>query len=179
LLPQERELTLLSSTPGPDFFRYQVLNETTIGTFNVTDQVEFEKLIKIADETDPGQTNAIEGDISAFLKRGKLATYVGLADTLIPTGSTLWYREHVRKTLGYPSNLDDSYRTFAGTLSPCCLVFPPQSKLTLPGVQYPVWLTVREVTAPTTLVPLRKNLSRSAELDNLRLSTNNTTSSSR
>ncbi|GAA6019183.1 hypothetical protein JCM11491_001408 [Sporobolomyces phaffii] len=98
--------------PGPDFFRYQVQNLTTVGAFNVSSQVEFEKLIKIADETDPGQTNAIEGDISAFLKRGKLVTYVGGADGLIPSGSTLWYREHVRQTLGYPANLDDSYRTF-------------------------------------------------------------------
>jgi hypothetical protein len=78
-------------------------------------------LIKIADETDPGQTNAIEGDISAFLKHGKLMTYVGMADTLIPTGSTIWYYEHVRKTLGYPSNLDDSYRLFEGTSSLNCL----------------------------------------------------------
>ncbi|GAA5869357.1 hypothetical protein JCM16303_000440 [Sporobolomyces ruberrimus] len=98
--------------PGPDFFHYQVQNQTTVGNFNVTDQAEFERLIKIADETDPGQTNAIEGDISAFLKHGKLMTYVGMADTLIPTGSTIWYYEHVRKTLGYPSNLDDSYRLF-------------------------------------------------------------------
>ncbi|GAA5936110.1 uncharacterized protein JCM15063_002712 [Sporobolomyces koalae] len=98
--------------PGPDFFYYQVQNQTTVGNFNVTDQIEFERLIKIADETDPGQTNAIDGDISPFLKRGKLITYVGLADTLIPTGSTLWYYEHVRKTLGYPSNLGDAYRLF-------------------------------------------------------------------
>ncbi|GAA6061897.1 hypothetical protein JCM10212_004715 [Sporobolomyces blumeae] len=98
--------------PAPAYFRYQVQNETTLGDFTVASEADFEKLIKIADATDPGQTNAIEGDISAFLKHGKLLTYVGLADTLIPTGSTLWYREHVRKSLGYPSNLDDSYRTF-------------------------------------------------------------------
>ncbi|GAA5838957.1 hypothetical protein JCM3766R1_004542 [Sporobolomyces carnicolor] len=98
--------------PGPDFFEYQVLNKTEVGAFNVTDQVEFEKLIKIADETDPGMTNAIQSDISAYLKQGKLLTYVGLADTLIPTGSTIWYYEQVRKALGYPSNLDDSYRLF-------------------------------------------------------------------
>ncbi|GAA5825467.1 hypothetical protein JCM5353_005313 [Sporobolomyces roseus] len=98
--------------PAPDYYYYQVQNQTTVGNFNVTDEAEFEKLIKIADETDPGQTNAIEGDISDFLKHGKLITYVGMADTLIPTGSTLWYYEHVRKTLGYPQDLDDSYRMF-------------------------------------------------------------------
>ncbi|GAA5981994.1 hypothetical protein JCM5350_000606, partial [Sporobolomyces pararoseus] len=93
--------------PGPDFFEYQVLNKTEVGAFNQTNQVEFEKLIKIADETDPGQTNAIDGNLKPFIDNGgKLITYVGLADTLIPTGPTIWYYEHVRKTLGYPLDLD-------------------------------------------------------------------------
>ncbi|KAM0746067.1 tannase and feruloyl esterase [Meredithblackwellia eburnea MCA 4105] len=98
--------------PAPDFFEYQVLNKTTVGTFTVANETEFEKLLKIADETDPGQTNAIDGYIEPYLKRGKLLTYVGLADTLIPTGSSLWYYEHVRQSLNYPSNLGDSYRLF-------------------------------------------------------------------
>ncbi|KAL8283907.1 hypothetical protein RQP46_005339 [Phenoliferia psychrophenolica] len=98
--------------PGPDFFEYQVRNRTTVGAFqaNVT---ELEALLKIADATDPGQTNAIDGYISSFLKRGKLLTYVGMADTLIPSGSSIWYYEHVRESLKYPKHLGDSYRLFA------------------------------------------------------------------
>lgn len=97
--------------PGPDFFEYQVLNKTTVGTF-VANETYLEELLAIADVTDPGQTNAIDGHIAPYLKRGKLITYVGLADTLIPTGSSLWYYERVRKALGYPEDLSDSYRLF-------------------------------------------------------------------
>jgi hypothetical protein len=97
----------------------------------VTDESEFEKLIQIALDTDPGQTNAADPNIEKFLKKGKLITYVGLADVLIPTGSTLWsvvfpscvknpieliqkcrYRQLVIDALGYDPS--DSYRTFAG-----------------------------------------------------------------
>ncbi|BGP41559.1 hypothetical protein JCM10449v2_005550 [Rhodotorula kratochvilovae] len=97
--------------PGPDFFNYQVLNNTEVGPFsaNVT---EMDRLLTIADETDPGQTNAINPNIQPFLKHGKLLTYVGLADGLIPSGLTIWYYEQVRKALGYPEDLNDSYRLF-------------------------------------------------------------------
>lgn len=38
------------------------------------------KLLELADQTNPGRTNAIDGDISPFIRRGgKLLTYVGLA----------------------------------------------------------------------------------------------------
>jgi len=36
----------------------------------------------------------------------------GLSDGLIPTGSSIWYYEQVRKALGYPADLDDTYRLF-------------------------------------------------------------------
>ncbi|GAA5827212.1 hypothetical protein JCM11251_001171 [Rhodosporidiobolus azoricus] len=102
--------------PGPDYFSYQVLNNTipagqTSVPLNVTDEAEFEKLIDIALETNPGQTNAADPEISEFLKRGKLLTYVGLADTLIPAGFTLKYWHDVQQALGY-KDLSDSYRMF-------------------------------------------------------------------
>lgn len=77
-------------------------------------ETELERLYKIAVETNPGQTNAGDPNIQPFLKRGKLLTYVGMADTLIPTLSTANYYESVRTALGYPKNLDDSYRFFTG-----------------------------------------------------------------
>ncbi|GAA6038605.1 hypothetical protein JCM8097_009444 [Rhodosporidiobolus ruineniae] len=98
--------------PGPDYYNYQVLNNTNTSIpFNLTDPTEFEKLVQIALDTDPGQTNAADPNIEAFLKRGKLLTYVGLADTLIPTGSTLLYWHQVQAALGY-QDLTDSYRMF-------------------------------------------------------------------
>ncbi|KAI5474312.1 hypothetical protein MNV49_003621 [Pseudohyphozyma bogoriensis] len=96
--------------PGPDFYNYQVLNTTEVSSFNITNNVLFEGLIKIADETDPGQTNAIDPYIEPFLSRGKLITYVGLADYLIPTGSTIWYHKHVVEALGRDPS--ESYRLF-------------------------------------------------------------------
>jgi hypothetical protein len=45
-------------------------------------------LVKIADATNPGQTTAIDGDITPFIERGgKLIGFVGTADQLIPYGS--------------------------------------------------------------------------------------------
>ncbi|GAA5925114.1 hypothetical protein JCM3775_006370 [Rhodotorula graminis] len=97
--------------PGPDFFEYQVLNKTEVGSFSAN-ATEMDRLIDIADATDPGMTNAINPNISSFLKHGKLLTYVGLSDGLIPPGSSIWYYEQVRKALGYPADLNDSYRLF-------------------------------------------------------------------
>ncbi|KAK4054152.1 hypothetical protein OIV83_001177 [Microbotryomycetes sp. JL201] len=96
--------------PGPDFFNYQVLNNTKVGPF-YANETEIERLLKIADATDPGQTNAIKADISPFLRRGKLITYVGLADTLIPSGMTPWYHEQVSKAV--PRQLvDNSFQMY-------------------------------------------------------------------
>ena len=70
--------------------RAQVLNHTTIGELFVN-ETELERLLHLADGTDPGQTNAIDGYIQPFFNRGgKLLTYVGLSDDLIPPGSSIW-----------------------------------------------------------------------------------------
>lgn len=58
-------------------------------------------------------TNAEDPNIGEFLKHGKLLTYVGGADVLIPTYSTTYYRKLVADALGN-DNLDDTYRTFIG-----------------------------------------------------------------
>jgi feruloyl esterase len=73
--------------PGPDFFNYQILNRTSVQPFNVSRAELEDVLLPLADEID--KTNAIDGYIAPYLKRGKLLTYVGMADTLIPSGSTL------------------------------------------------------------------------------------------
>ncbi|GAA5986678.1 hypothetical protein JCM11641_001360 [Rhodosporidiobolus odoratus] len=98
--------------PGPDYFNYQVLNNTdTSIPFNVTDEADFEALVDEAIFTDPGQTFAADPNIQPYLSRGKLITYVGLADYLIPTGFSELYWRQVQAALGY-KDLSDSYRFF-------------------------------------------------------------------
>ncbi|KAK4054153.1 hypothetical protein OIV83_001178 [Microbotryomycetes sp. JL201] len=98
--------------PAPAYFLYQVLNKTQPSTLNAN-ETEIQRLLKIADATDPGQTNAYKADISPFFKKGgKLITYVGLGDALIPSGQTLGYYEAVRKVV--PQTLfDQSYKMYA------------------------------------------------------------------
>ena len=100
--------------PGPDYYEYQVLNKTDPKVTFSGDETELERLLKVALETDPGQTNAADPEIGDFLAHGKLLTYVGEADTLIPTHSSHDYYEDVRTALGHPKNLSDSYRFFTG-----------------------------------------------------------------
>lgn len=97
--------------PAPDYFSYQVLNKTSVSTLQ-TNETELQGLVKIADATDPGQTNAIDPNLSPFFNRGgKLLQYHGFADPLIPSGSSLWYYEHVRNYFK-DADLSDKYRLF-------------------------------------------------------------------
>ncbi|KAF8671801.1 tannase family [Rhizoctonia solani] len=97
--------------PAPDFFSYQVLNKTSVQTLQIN-ETELQRLTKIGDVTDPGQTNAINPNLGPFFKRGgKLMQYHGFADPLIPSGSSLWYYEHVRN-LFRNEDLSDRYRLF-------------------------------------------------------------------
>ncbi|CEL56090.1 putative feruloyl esterase B-1 OS=Aspergillus oryzae (strain ATCC 42149 / RIB 40) GN=faeB-1 PE=3 SV=1 [Rhizoctonia solani AG-1 IB] len=97
--------------PAPDFFSYQVLNKTSVQTLQIN-ETELQRLTAIGDATDPGQTNAINPNLRPFFKRGgKLLQYHGFADPLIPSGSSLWYYEHVR-TFFKNEDLKDRYRLF-------------------------------------------------------------------
>ncbi|BGP44472.1 hypothetical protein JCM10450v2_000286 [Rhodotorula kratochvilovae] len=100
-------------TLAPDYFQYQVLNATEISNFTVTDEIEFEQLIQTGLETNPGGVDAADPYIGDFLKKGKVLSYVGLADTIIPPESSIWYHNQVQKALGYSEDFDDSYRLFA------------------------------------------------------------------
>ncbi|KAF2126128.1 tannase and feruloyl esterase [Dothidotthia symphoricarpi CBS 119687] len=68
-----------------------------------------DSIIKLSDEINPG--NATVGfDLSAYeAKGGKLLSYHGAVDPLIPTGSTPYYYDHVLRTL-QPRGVDvDSF----------------------------------------------------------------------
>lgn len=52
-------------------------------------------------------------DLSAFRRAGgKLLSYVGTADQLIPPGGALQYRQRVDRALGGPQRVNDFYRLF-------------------------------------------------------------------
>ncbi|KAI9063782.1 feruloyl esterase-like protein [Trametes sanguinea] len=95
-----------------DWFRFFLLNDTqwTMEDYNATD-------IVLGDEINPGQSNAIDPDLTAFAApphSGKVLHYVGWADQLISPGNSLHYYETVHEfTLGNSTlDVDGFYRLF-------------------------------------------------------------------
>lgn len=104
---------LVGETPkGADWFRYFVLNDTewSYEQYNSS-------LIEFADRLDPGHTNAIDANITAFAgsaHNGKLLQYVGWADQLISAGASFHYYDTVETFTRAHTDLDidDFYRLF-------------------------------------------------------------------
>ncbi len=100
-------LTLMPSTLGYGFLQNFVYNNSTWNwtSFSYAD-------VEYADSVDPGMADANDFDLSAFESRGgKLIQYHGLADPLIPTNSSVYFREQVQSAMA-SSTLDDWYRFF-------------------------------------------------------------------
>ncbi|KAG8756064.1 hypothetical protein FRC11_005558 [Ceratobasidium sp. 423] len=96
---------------GSDYFLYQVLNKTSISTLSVN-ETGIQALLKVADETNPGDIDAMNPDLRPFFKRGgKLMQFHGFGDPLIPAGSSLVYYEKVRSFFNH-TDLSDSYNLF-------------------------------------------------------------------
>lgn len=103
---------LVSSTSAPssfgtDFVKYMVVNDANWNwtTFNTS-------VVTYADQLDPGTANADNYDLSPFQAAGgKLIHYHGMADSLIPTGSSILYREKVAEAMS-GTTLNDFYRMF-------------------------------------------------------------------
>lgn len=71
-------------------------------------------IIELADRLDPGNATANNFDLSPFKARGgKMLMYHGFSDALIATGSSIYFYNHVLRTL-LPKgiDLDDFYRFF-------------------------------------------------------------------
>ncbi|KIP02136.1 hypothetical protein PHLGIDRAFT_309557 [Phlebiopsis gigantea 11061_1 CR5-6] len=106
---------LTGSNPFPipaQYFAFFVLNDTSFGTFDYNPEV-----LRVADEVDPGQFNAITPNISAFAgpsHKGKVIQYVGWADQLISPGNSIHYYETVHRfmTENTEMDIDDFYRLF-------------------------------------------------------------------
>ncbi|TFY64892.1 hypothetical protein EVJ58_g2321 [Rhodofomes roseus] len=100
------------SAVSQSWFRYMLLNDTTwpLGDYNSS-------LIAVGDAIDPGQSDAVDTDLSAFAgssHNGKLLHYVGWADQIISPGASIRYYESVKNFTGdhMQVNIDDFYRLF-------------------------------------------------------------------
>ncbi|RPD61212.1 feruloyl esterase-like protein [Lentinus tigrinus ALCF2SS1-6] len=98
---------------GRAYFQFMVTNDTswTIHDYNAD-------LLALTDELDPGQANAIDPNITAFVgpeHNGKLIQYFGWADELISPGNAIHYYETVHQFLRANTHLDinDFYRLFS------------------------------------------------------------------
>ncbi|EJD47879.1 tannase and feruloyl esterase [Auricularia subglabra TFB-10046 SS5] len=97
-------------TIGLDWWKYVVYNDTNwkpapnFGFKEIADAERRDKEVRVTSSP----------DINAFRERGgKLLTYHGSRDILIPHGWSLQYYQLVARTLGLPpSQLDDFYRLF-------------------------------------------------------------------
>jgi feruloyl esterase len=82
---------------GTNYFRNVVMKDTSWdpATFDVDED------LAAAERVDAGATKAMDPDLSAFIARGgKLITYHGTADGLIPYGNSVNYYESVVRKLG-------------------------------------------------------------------------------
>ncbi|KAF2859141.1 putative ferulic acid Esterase/Feruloyl esterase [Piedraia hortae CBS 480.64] len=66
-------------------------------------------ILHLADKLQPGNCTANDFDMSLFASRGKVIMYHGLADGLIPPGSSTYFYEQVQKTMG---QVDSWFRFF-------------------------------------------------------------------
>lgn len=114
----ELDDTFWSIIFGPSYYefslqwwRYAVYNDSTwtpsadFGYKEIADAMEREKEVPMA---------SFNPDLSEFRKRGgKLLTYHGLRDILIPSGTSTWYYQMVQRALSLPpAQMDDFYRLF-------------------------------------------------------------------
>lgn len=109
------------STFGTAYVENFVMNNTNWDWRNLNVST-----VLMADSLDPGEANADEFDLTTFKNGGgKLLTYHGLSDPLIPTGASIYYYEQVLATMGgggagnmsqqsnaSTSTIDDFYRLF-------------------------------------------------------------------
>lgn len=107
-----------------DWYRYAIYNDTayTGVNFTVAD-------IEFAQSLDPSGISTHKADISPFMQRGgKLLTYHGTMDELIPLGNSRRYYNNVARELEM-SKLDEFYRLFTIPGMSCTLLHPRSSPL--------------------------------------------------
>ncbi|GAO16881.1 hypothetical protein UVI_02012010 [Ustilaginoidea virens] len=92
-----------------EWFRYVVYNDPSWAPsqLSLKDWVAAERL-------NPFNVATRDGDLSKFQNRGgKILHYHGLEDPVISSENSIWYYDHVSRTMGLPpAKLDDFYRFF-------------------------------------------------------------------
>lgn len=93
-------------TTAPDHFGLEYLYGFVFNNTNWNwTTFQGEETVKYADSLNTGDAAALDMDLSEFKSNGgKLIMYHGLADTTIPTGSSIEYVQGVNKTMG---SIDD------------------------------------------------------------------------
>ncbi|KAF2477627.1 feruloyl esterase B precursor [Lindgomyces ingoldianus] len=93
---------------GTDFVRYFLGFGADWSFYNFNEGIQ-----RLADQVNPGNAT-VKFDLSAFYaKGGKILSYHGMSDGLIPTGSTPYFYNHVYRTLKPKGiDLDNFYRFF-------------------------------------------------------------------
>ncbi|GII52622.1 tannase [Planotetraspora thailandica] len=92
--------------------RYFVKQDPAFDTTKVTYQ-QFAKIFRQSQLDYNSVIGSDDPDLSAFAKAGgKLLSWHGQADELVPTAGTVDYRERVNRVLGGDKRVDDFYRLF-------------------------------------------------------------------
>ncbi|KAI4155765.1 MAG: hypothetical protein LQ340_000785 [Diploschistes diacapsis] len=98
------------STFGTGFIEDYIMNQTNWNWSTISPAT-----VQLADSINPGSSNADQFDLSPFQATGgKIIHYHGLADPLIPPAFSIYYYEHVQKTMSAnnATGLEDWYRLF-------------------------------------------------------------------
>lgn len=124
-LGSEAQWLLLSgSSPnslGTDYVRYFLGFGADWSFYDYNESIQ-----RLADQVDPGNAT-VKFDLSAFhAKGGKILSYHGMSDGLIPTGSTPYFYNHVDRTLKPRGiDVDDFFRFFfVPGMGHCAGTFP-------------------------------------------------------
>ncbi|KAF7927540.1 uncharacterized protein EAE98_005922 [Botrytis deweyae] len=98
------------SSPDLDYPQYFL----GLGTNFTADDWDPEYLVALSEALNPGNATADNFDLSPFYKKGsKIIHYHGMADNSIATASSVYFYEHVLRTLKSQGiDLDDFYRFF-------------------------------------------------------------------
>jgi Tannase and feruloyl esterase len=106
------------ATPGAPFFvadawvKYFVTQNPSFDTTKLT-YTSFEQLFRSSQKQFNDIIGTDDPDLSKFARAGgKLLSWHGQADQLVPTQGTVDYRERVNQTFGGNNRVDDFYRLF-------------------------------------------------------------------
>ncbi|KAM0310124.1 hypothetical protein ACHAO8_008361 [Botrytis cinerea] len=110
----EGEWNVLLSGPEPAPLGVQYIQNMLLDDPQWSWQDYTDSLVALADDENPGDVTADDfAAMSQYLSNGgKVLMYHGMADGLIPTGSSTYFYESVAREIAGHSNISDSFRLF-------------------------------------------------------------------